>query len=301
MADKIKLTFLGTASAIPTVKRNHTAILLDYKGEHILFDCGEGTQRQFRKARLNLGKITRILISHWHADHVLGVPGLLQTLGLSGYHKTLHIYGPRGTKRFMKKILGLFVFKEKYSIKVEEVSGKFFETDDFYLEAKAMIHGIPCNAYSFVIKDKLRIDKKKLSKTKIPKGPLISKIKQGKDIFYKGKRHKAKSLTYVEKGKKISVVMDTRMNKKIVVFVKNSDLLICESSFDSNLKDKAKEYFHLTAEQAGEIAKKSKSKELILTHISQRHEKSFKKILSEAKKEFKNVSIVKDFDEIEVK
>lgn len=301
MADKIKLTFLGTASAIPTAKRNHTSILLDYRGEHILFDCGEGTQRQFRKAKLNPGKITRILISHWHADHVLGIPGLLQTLGLSGYHKTLHIYGPRGTKRFMKKILDLFIFKEKYPIKVEEVQGKFFEADEFYLEAKSMTHGIPCNAYSFVVKDKLRIDKKKLSKTKIPSGPLMSKIKQGKDVSYKGEKYRAKNLTYLEKGKKVSVIMDTRMNKKIVAFVKNSDLLICESSFDSNFKDKAKEYLHLTAEQAGQIAKKSKSKKLILTHISQRHEKNFKALLNEAKKIFKNVFLVKDLDEIELK
>jgi len=301
MSDKIKLTFLGTASAIPTVKRNHTAIFLDYKGEHILFDCGEGTQRQFRKARLNPCKVNRILISHWHADHVLGVPGLLQTLALSGYNKTLHIYGPKGTKEFMKRILDTFIFKEKYSIKVEEVSGKFFEADDFYLEAKPMTHGIPCNAYNFVVKDKLRIDKKKLTRAKISSGPLMSKLKQGKDISYNKKKYKNKDLTYLEKGKKISVVMDTGMNKEVVSFVKNSDLLICESSFDSTFKDKAKGYLHLTAEQAGEIAKKSKSKELILTHISQRHEKNFLGILSEAKKEFKNVSIVKDLDVVEIK
>jgi len=301
MADKIKLTFLGTASAIPTAKRNHNSILLDYKGEHILFDCGEGTQRQFRKARLNPCKINRILISHWHADHILGIPGLLQTLGLQGYHQTIFIYGPKGTKKFMKKILDLFVFKKKYIIKVEEVSGKFFETEDFYLEAKPMTHGIPCNAYSFVRKGKTRIDKKKLEKTKLISGPILQKLREGKNISYKGKKYLAKNLTYKEDETKISVIMDTVMNNKVVTFAKNSDLLICESSFDSNFKDKAKEYLHLTAEQAGQIAKKSKSKKLILTHISQRHENNFKKILSEAKKEFKDVSIVNDLDEVEVK
>jgi len=300
MADKIKLTFLGTAASIPTIKRNHPAILLDYKGEHILFDCGEGTQRQFRKARINPGKTTRILISHWHGDHVLGIPGLLQTLGLSGYNKTLYIYGPRGTKKFMKEILKIFAFSGEYKIQVKEVSGKFFETEDFYLEARSMTHRIPCNAYSFVIKDKLRIDKKKLSKSKIPKGPLMSKIKQGKDIFYKGKRYKAKNLTYLEKGKKISVIMDTGMNKKIIGFVKNSDLLICESSFGEDMREFAKEKYHLIARQTGEIAKKAKAKELILTHISQRYDRDIKSILNQAKKQFKNVSIVKDLDEVEV-
>jgi len=301
MGNKTKLTFLGTAASIPTAKRNHPAILLDYQGEHMLIDCGEGTQRQFRKARINLGKVTKLLISHWHGDHILGIPGLLQTLGLSGYNKSLYIYGPRGTKKFMKEILKIFHFTGDYKIKVEEVQGKFFETEDFYLEASSMTHRIPCNAYSFVIKDKLRIDKKKLAKTKIPSGPLISKLKQGKDISYKGKKYKTKDLTYVEKGKKVSVIMDTGMNKKIIPFVKNSDLLICESSFGEDMKAFAKERFHLTAKQTGEIAKKSKSKELILTHISQRYEKDMNSILNQAKKEFKNVSIVSDLDEVEVK
>ena len=300
MSDKIKLTFLGTAASIPTIKRNHPAIFLDYKGEHILFDCGEGTQRQFRKAKINPGKITRLLISHWHGDHVLGIPGLMQTLALSGYKKTFYVYGPKGTKKLMKKMWELFAFVGNYNIKVEEVSGKFFETEDFYLEAKAMTHRIPCNAYSFVVKDKLRIDKKKLSKAKIPGGPLISKIKQGKDINYNGKKYKAKNLTYIEKGKKVSVVMDTGMNNKVVSFVKNSDLLICESSFGEDKKEFAKERFHLIARQTGEIAKKSKSKKLVLTHISQRYEKDMKSILNQAEKEFKNVSIVKDLDEVEV-
>ncbi len=301
MAEKIKLTFLGTAASIPTAKRNHTAILLDYSGEHILIDCGEGTQRQFRKARLNPGKINRILISHWHADHVLGIPGLLQTLGLSGYNKTFYIYGPRGTKKFMREILKIFHFSGDYKLKVEEVSGKFFETEEFYLEAKAMTHKIPCNAYSFVLKDRIRINKKKLSKIKIPSSPLLSQLKQGKDIVYKGKKYSAKNLTYIEKGKKISFILDTSMNKRVVSFVKNSDLLICESSFGEDMKDFAKERYHLTAKQAGEIAKKSKSKKLILTHISQRYEKSLNQILKEAKKEFKDVEVVKDLDEVELK
>ena len=94
--------------------------------------------------------------------------------------------------------------------------------------------------------------------------------------------------------------MDTSMNKKIIPFVKDADLLICESSFDSDLKHKAKEYLHLTAEQAGKIAKKSKSKELILTHVSQRYERDMKPLLNQAKKEFKNVSIAKDLDDIEI-
>ena len=108
MADKIKLTFLGTSSAVPTKSRNHPSILLQYKEQNLLFDCGEGTQRQFRKAKLNPCKLTKIFISHWHGDHILGLPGLLQTLALNGYNNVLEIYGPLGTKQKMKNLFDFF-------------------------------------------------------------------------------------------------------------------------------------------------------------------------------------------------
>ena len=330
----IKITFLGTAAQTPTMKRNHTSILLNYNGENILVDCGEGTQRQFRKARLNPCKVTRLLITHWHGDHVFGIPGLLSTLALSGYNKTLFIYGPKGTKDFMNALLKIFKFTRKYEIKVKEVGdtqgciplrarepatqapnqvglkeniqkniftrGKFLETDDFYLEAKSMEHGIPTNAYVFVKKGQIRIDKKKLKKSKLPYGPLLKKLKEGKDISYKGKKYLAKNLTYKVGDKKVAIVLDTKLNKNIVSLVEDSDLLICESSFGSDLQDKAKEHLHLTARQAAEIAKESKSKKLVLTHISQRYDKDPKKILNDAKKVFKKTSLVDDLDIVEV-
>lgn len=297
----IKITFLGTADAVPSASRNHTAILLTYQGENILIDCGEGTQRQFRKAKLNPCKLTKLLITHWHGDHVLGIPGLLQTLALSGYKKTFHIYGPRGTKRFMEKMFETFVFSGKLSYNVEEIEeGKFFETKDFYLEAKKMSHSTFCYAYSFVKKGAIRIDKVKLKKSKLPLGPLLQKLKKGEDIIHDGKRYLAKNLTFREKDKKISFVLDTNMNERIAPFVENSDLLICESSLSDELKEQAKEYKHLTAKQVGEIAKKSKAKKLILTHISQRYDKEPEKILKEARKIFKNAILVKDLDVLEV-
>ncbi len=296
----IKITFLGTSDAIPSAERNPTSILLEYKNENILIDCGEGTQRQLRKARFNPNKITKILITHWHGDHVLGIPGLLQTLGFSNYNKTLSIYGPKGTKEFMRIILRVFAFQGKYKIKVEEAEGKFFENEEFYLKAEKMSHGTPCNAYTFVKKGRLRIDKKKLRKTKL-KGPILKKLKEGKDITYNGKKYLARNLTYGEESKKISFVFDTSFNKNIIPFVDNSDLLICESTFGEELEDKAEEYKHLNVKKTAEIAKKSKSKKLVLTHISQRYSQNPKKILDSAKKIFKNSVLVKDFDEIEVK
>ena len=301
MSEKIKITFLGTSDSVPTATRNHTAVLLTYKGENILIDCGEGTQRQFRKARLNPCKITRILITHWHGDHVLGIPGLLQTLALSGYNKTLFVYGPKGTKYYMKQMMKTFIFVNDIKLTIEEVGkGKFFESDDFYLEAEKMTHGTFCNAYAFIKKGQIKIDKGKLKKTKLPSGPLLKKIKDGKDIVYQGKKYKSKDLTFKEQDKKISFVFDTSMNKVVIPFVRNSDLLICESSFGLELKDRAKEYRHLTAKQAGEISKKSGSKKLFLTHLSQRYEKEPKKLLEEAKKVFKNSFLAKDLERINV-
>lgn len=297
----IKVTFLGTADSIPTAKRNHTAILINFNDENVLVDCGEGTQRQFRKAKLNPCKVTRILISHWHGDHVLGLPGLLQTLAFSNYNKTLFIYGPKGTKNFMQELFRVFAFSGKIKLKVEEVSGKFFETKDFYLEAKSVIHGIPCNAYNFVKKGQIKIDKNKLKKSKLPSGPLLQKLKHGKNISYLGKKYLAKNLTYEEGDKKISIVLDASYHKNLISFARNSDLFICESSFGSELEDKAEEYKHLTAKQAAKIAQNSNSKKLILTHISQRYDKNPKKILNEAKKVFRNSFLVNDLDEVRVK
>ena len=302
MTENIKITFLGTSDSIPSANRNPTSIWLNYKDENILIDCGEGTQRQIRKAKLNPGKITKILITHWHGDHVLGIPGLLQTLALSKHNKSLSIYGPIGTKKFMKNLFNTFIFKNKFSLKIVEVSKerKFFEAKDFYLESKKMTHGPHCNAYVFVKKGQIRIDKKKLKKAKLPSGQLLQKLKQGKDIIYNKKKYLAKNLTFRDKNKKVSFILDTSFNKKIIPFAKNSDLLICEANFDSNMKEKAKEYGHLTSLQAAEIAKKSHSKKLILTHISQRYRKILKKFLNEAKKAFKNTSLANDLDVVEI-
>lgn len=300
MSETIKITFLGTSDQIPSSRRNHSAVLLTYKGENILFDCGEGTQRQFRKAELNPGKVTRILISHIHGDHVLGLPGFLSTLALSGYSKTLYIYGPKGIKSWIQDMLKVFGFRREYEIKIEEVEGKFFENNEFYLEAEKMEHGIPCNAYSFVKKGLIRINKDKLNKFKISPSPVLQTLKEGKNIIIEGKKYLYKNLTYKEKDKKFSIVLDTLDNKKIVPFVKNSNLFICESSFGDELQDQAKEHLHLTSKQSATIAKKAKVEKLVLTHISQRYEKNPEVILKQAKEVFENTFIAKDFDNFEI-
>ena len=361
MTQKTNLTFLGTGSAIPTARRNHPAVLLQYKDENILVDCGEATQRQFRYAKLNPCKITRILITHWHADHVLGIPGLLQTLMLNGYNKTLKIYGPSGTKKMMQLYIGLFAHKgEKFPIEVYEISnstitkqnfgqcntkdltmgGRAFKsrvsrgggwdninqrdlgasragtfpntnkhlnentiinTKEFQIKAKPMDHDTPTLAYSFTIKEKNRIDKQKLKQLKLPeKSQIVGQLAQGKSIKFNGKTINPKSLLYKEPQRKITIIMDTLFNKDAIQLAKDSDLLICESTYSHEDEQLAKEHKHLTSTQAAEIAKKSQSKKLILTHLSQRNEANPKQILQEAGKVFKNSEVVKDLDKTEI-
>lgn len=303
MAEKVEITFLGTGSAVPTKRRNHPAVLLKYKDENILFDCGEGTQRQFRIAGLNPCKITKICITHWHGDHVLGLPGLIQTMMLNGYNKTLKIYGPKGTKRMMRAYLDFFAGrKNDFLVEVYEVDNEFFDNGDFSLMAEKSDHDTPALAYSFVIKDKMRMDKKKLQKLKLPNGPHLADLQKGKTVSVNGKKINGKNLLYEEKGRKVSLIMDTRKTKDLVKFAKDSDLLICESTYADEEKELADDHAHLTSVQAAEIAKEAKVEKLILTHLSQRYEfgKGTKIIVDEAKKVFKNVEVAEDFLGVEL-
>jgi ribonuclease Z len=299
-----KITFLGTSSAIPTKTRNHMSILLTYKNENILIDCGEGTQRQFRKSDINPCNLTRLLITHFHGDHVFGLPGLFQTLGLNNYQKTLYIYGPKGTKEFINKLYETFIHTKKISMIVEEVNGTFVETPDFKLTAVHLEHDSPTNGYSFEEKDKFRIDKNKLKKLKINyNNPLLGKLAKGEDIKFNNKIIKYKEITYKQKGKKISFIFDTKLCDNAKKLAKDSSLAIIESTFleDSEEgKEKANEYKHLTAKGAAQLAKQGKAENLILTHFSQRYEHKEKLLLDEAKKVFKNTKLANDFDVVKI-
>lgn len=296
----IEVVFLGTGSAVPTLRRNHPAIFLKYKDENMLFDCGEGTQKQFRKYKVSPSKLTRLFITHWHGDHVLGIPGLLQTLALNDYSKTLEVYGPRGTKQFMERVMGMYISRGQVKINIHEVdSGIVFQNSEFSIVAEKMEHGTPCLAYSFVEKDRVRLDKVKLKKLKLPNGPLIGKLKSGQDVVYNGKKISSKGLVYSEKGKKVALFLDTIQNMNILKLAKDSDLMICESTYLDE-EDVAKAYHHMTVKQAAQLAKKSDVKKLILMHFSQKYEHKEKEFLSAAKKYFKNSFIAEDGMKVDV-
>ncbi|MBU2523349.1 MAG: ribonuclease Z [Nanoarchaeota archaeon] len=295
----MNLTFLGTSQAIPTRSRNHTAMLLRYGDETILVDCGEGTQRQFRKAGINPCKLTKLLITHWHGDHILGIPGLLQTLALNNYNRTLDIYGPSGTKRFIETMLGMFIFEGKIDIKIHEIDEGVIYNGKFILRAYRMEHGIKALAYSFEEKPKTRMDVAKIKKLGL-KGPIVGKLQQGEDVVFNGKKILSKKVTYVQEGKKIAFIMDTALNENCFKAAEDADVLVCESTYMKKDEDKADSYKHLTAERAATIAKKSKAKALYLTHVSQRYEINEADVLKEAKKVFKNSFLPRDLDSVEI-
>ncbi len=293
--EPIIITFLGTGNAIPTKQRNHTAILIGIRNEQILVDCGEGTQRQFKIAEISPTKITKLLITHWHGDHILGIPGLLQTLAMAEYRKRLEIYGPIGTQQHIALLQKLFN-DFHVTTSTQEVNAEFVDSDTLKIEALPMEHGIPTNAYAIILKDRNRLDKDKIKKLHLPNSPLLKELQAGKNIIWEGKKIKASQVSYTEKGKKIAIILDTGMNSNAVKIAKDSDLLICEATFLAIESKRAKEYKHLTASDAAAIAKKAKVRKLALIHISQRYEKNLFLIEKEAKKIFKNTIVAKDFD-----
>lgn len=300
MAEEINVTFLGTGSSIPTERRSHTATLLKYKREMILFDCGEGTQRQFRKAKISPNKITRILLSHWHGDHSLGLPGLLQTMTSGGYNKELKLYGPKGSKKKIKALFDLYnIDGDKLKLEVFEVGDSvFFDEGEFALECKSMEHNGPVNGYSFIVREKNRLDRDKLAKLNIPNSPLLKDLSHGKTVEINGKKVDGSKLIYKEPGKKVTFIVDSRYCENAVDLADDSDLLICESSFAADEGEIARDHGHMTSEEAAIIAMDAKVKSLALIHLSQRYDMIPKKILEEAKKTFKNSRVMEDFDEI---
>ena len=295
----ITITFLGTSSMMPTKERNHSSILISHKNHGILIDCGEGTQRQLRIAGIKPSKITKLLISHWHGDHVLGIPGLIQSLAAHNYKNTLEIYGPKGSKKYLKNMLSGIILQERLKYEVKEISSGIFYKEDFILEALPLDHITPCLAYSLREKDSRKININYTKKFGLTMHPLLGNLQKGKDIVYKGKKIKASKATILIRGKKVTVIMDTAPTKNAVKIAKDSDVLITEATWSKELEKFVMKRKHLTAELAAKIAKQAKAKKLILTHFSQRY-KDIKQLEIEAKKIFKNTILAEDFLQINV-
>jgi ribonuclease Z len=294
----MKLTVLGTSCMVPTKDRNVSGYYLDYTGEGILFDCGEGTQRQMNIAGINRNKVKKILVTHWHGDHVSGIVGLIQTMGNAGEDVKLSVYGPKGSKEKMFHLMRSCSFDTKVDVQVFEIEPKnletIYENDLYMIQAAKLYHTITCIGYRFVEKDRLRIKMSKLKKEGVKEGPHLKKLHDGKDMTYKGKTYLIKDYTSVVKGKVFAYVPDTMFGPSCVLLAQDADVLLCEATFDHSLVEKAHEKRHGTSQQAAQLAQEANVKKLLLTHFSQRY-KDLNDVLRDAKDVFPDVECAFDF------
>ena len=280
---------------MPTKERNPSAVFLQFKSDGVLFDCGEGTQRQMKIAGIPLSKVTKICVSHWHGDHILGLPGMLLTIASLELSRAVEIYGPRGSKHAFQALFGGIEFETKFNIKITEVhEGMFFENEDFSLESSPMKHPVPCVAFAFVEKDRRRIKVDHVKKLGIPEGPLLGELQRGKSVSHKGKKVTVEEATMLVKGRKIVFMTDTLVNENCYKIAADADILIIDSTYSSKLKDKAVEHGHLTALEAAQIASKSGVKKLVLTHFSARYKNTLE-LEEDARTAFDNVVSAYDF------
>lgn len=300
----MKLTVLGSSCMFPTSKRSQPAFLLFHEGQYLLFDAGEGVQRQLRFAGISPMNVDHLFITHWHGDHTLGVAGMIQCMTGNRRDKPFHIHGPIGTTERVNHLVEAFDFKQSFSIKVHEVRlGKdlvktILEEGDLTVTAMRLIHGSANLAYCVQEVDKRRINLEYTKKFGLTQHPLLGKLQRGEDIVYEGKKITVKKGTILVPGRKFCYVTDTGYFPKLVDFVEGADLLLCESTYTSDMEVEARERRHLTAEQAAMLARDGGVKQLVLTHFSQRYPSS-RPFKEEARKHFKNAATAKDFAEYE--
>lgn len=298
----MELEFLGTSSAVPSKQRNHTSISLKAFGEVMLFDCGEGTQRQLTNAHISPMKINKIFITHFHGDHILGLPGLIQSMGFRGRENTLDIYGPKGLETLINTIQHIGYFIINYPINFHEIQedGKIIETEEYQIECAFVEHNVPTLAYSITEKKKPRFLREKAIELGVPVGPDFGRLHNGETITIEGKEITPDMVLGPHRtGKKITYSGDTRPTENLVKLAENSDILIHESTYEISDEEKAINNAHSTSKDAAKIAEKANVKHLILTHFSTRYINT-DTIKEEATAIFPNTTVAFDFLKIEL-
>jgi ribonuclease Z len=298
----LEIVFLGTGSGIPSKRRNPAAIWLQYESECMLWDCGEGTQRQLMTAGLSFMKIDRIFITHWHADHWAGLIGLMQTMNLEKRKKPLYIYGPEA-ERFVGDILDLDYWGPRFRIIGKDVpfegseAATVLKGEKFRILSIPVEHTVPSVAYAFQEHDSWNVDIKKAeSLYGLKQGPLVGKLKGKGSIVLKGKTITLDEVGLHKPGLKVTYSGDTRPCTNLVSLAKGSDLFICDATFAE--EDEGK--MHGGAKEAAMMAKKAGVKQLALTHFSRRYQ-DVGELEQEAKKVFPNTIMAEDFMRLRLK
>ncbi|MFQ5405698.1 MAG: ribonuclease Z [Candidatus Micrarchaeia archaeon] len=297
----IKIVMLGSTASVPTKKHVPSCFAVQADKAY-LFDACEGVQRQLMKYNVSYSKVKSVFLSHLHADHFLGLFGLVQTLNMSTRAEELLVFGPKGSGKFLETLFSTNELKPNFKVKVKEVSGTekkpVFETDVFEVRAFQVKHGKNALGYVFKEKDKRRFDKKKAVKAGI-KGRLFTEIGK-KGVLKIGKKTvKYEEVTFVQMGKKIVYTGDTAFFSGLEKHFENANAVIADSTFLHEHKDLAKEKEHCTAFQIAKTCKKAQVKKLVLTHFSNRYDDRTP-LLVEAKKEFKESALSEEGLELEI-
>ncbi len=289
----LEIVFLGTGSGIPTRTRNHSAIWLHHGEENMLWDCGEGTQRQMLFSGINPMRINNIFITHWHADHWAGLIGYIQTMNFENRKKPLYIHGPEA-ERFVSDILDLGHWGPGFKVVAKPVQYEkdeettVYESENFIITSIPVKHTVPSVAYCFKEKDSWNVDiKGKGKKYGLKEGRMIGKLKKEGFIVLNNKKVTLKEVATLKKGVKVSYSGDTMPCDNLVNISKDSDLMIVDSTFVENLEDR----MHGTLEEVLEMGKKAKSMNVVLTHFSRRYsdQKEIEKEVRKYKTDFKTI------------
>jgi len=298
----MKLVYLGTSAAAPTVERSLTCICLVRENEVLMFDAGEGAQIAYLKASLPWNKKMKIFVTHLHGDHCLGILGLLQTMSLQKRTESVEIYGPAGIEEFITANIKVLNFGLPFPVFITVVEeGSVVNEKNYQINCCEAQHGIPAYSYCFEENERSGVfypDKAK--ELGIPEGKLWQELQNGNSVEIDGKKIESSQVTGEKRsGKKIGISGDTRPTKKLEGFFKNSDYLSFDCTFSFELKDRAIETNHSTAKEAANLAKNANVKNLILTHFSARYnDESI--LLNEAKQIHESVIAAKDLLEIEI-
>jgi len=298
----MKIVYLGTSAAAPTVERSLTCICLVRENEVLMFDAGEGAQVAYLKAGLPWNKKMKIFVTHLHGDHCLGILGLLQTMSMQKRTESLEIYGPAGIEEFITANIKVLNFGLPFPVFITIVEeGNVVNEKKYRINCCEAQHGIPAFSYCFEENERSGVFyPEKAKELGIPEGKMWQELQNGNSVEVNGVKIDSSEVTGDKRpGKKIGISGDTRPTEKLQNFFTNSDYLSFDCTFSFDLKDRAIETNHGTAKEAAELAKNANVKNLILTHFSARYSDE-SVLLDEAKQIHESVIAAKDLLEIEI-
>ena len=298
----MKIVYLGTSAAAPTVERSLTCICLVRENEVLMFDAGEGAQVAYLKAGLPWNKKMKIFVTHLHGDHCLGILGLLQTMSMQKRTESLEIYGPAGIEEFITANIKVLNFGLPFPVFITIVEeGNVVNEKKYRINCCEAQHGIPAFSYCFEENERSGVFyPEKAKELGIPEGKMWQELQNGNSVEVNGVKIDSSEVTGDKRpGKKIGISGDTRPTEKLQNFFTNSDYLSFDCTFSFDLKDRAIETNHGTAKEAAELAKNANVKNLILTHFSARYSDE-SVLLDEAKQIHESVITAKDLLEIEI-